>query len=395
MRNISRVMLFLMIKREPACGQRKILIIARGVESTLKSKADVVRRICALCKTYDATIVTASPAEFEAITPNATIIGIPQPKVRRSSIIFTLACWFILPFIKTDVVYLAEVYNAPSIFTLFRKRVICYGNTHPMQHILSVGKGRGIQSRVLGMINALLIRYCLNKCETILAISPLLHSAFAQYGVSDFRIRTIETGVPLELFARPEAHAIPQPCRFTAIYHGTITTERGLQIMIDGVQILSKTRRDFRIRLIGCDAKQMVSLPQILAEDGISDLFDLSEPVPYSMIPKELWSAQCGISLLEPNVYFSASPPIKVLEYMAAGLPVIANNLPTHKRFLENLTDSLIIDYTPEAFAAALQQLIGDDSLLRNLSGNAKLKSAIHSDSVPIQQLLRLIESMK
>lgn len=372
----------------------KVLVVAKGIESSRKSKADIVRRIEAICAAFDVTIVTTCSEECRLLFRNARVIGVPRVGLPKGSAVFMLCCWFLLPFLRSDVVYLSEVYNASAIVTLCKRRVLCYGNTHPMQHILSVNKGRKFTSGTLSGMYRLILRCGLKKCDLVLAISPQLHSTFLDFGLHECRVRTIEPGVPVREFRPPETHNPGRSGPFIAVYHGTVSLERGLGVMIDGARLLSRRRRDFMIRVVGCDASQLVSLRHTLACNEVSDLFELQATVPYSDIPEILWTAHCGISLLEPNVYFSASPPLKVLEYLAAGLPVIANDLPTHHSYLRHQVDSLIIDYDAVSFSNALERLIVDEPMRKDMSLSAIRKSVDYSDSESISRLIGCIYSL-
>ena len=96
-----------MVKRSPSLKEKKVLVVAKGIESTRKSKADIARRIETLCSTFDVTIVTASPKECSSLFGGARIIGVPLPDIRRQSTFFILSCWCVLPFIRSEIVYLS------------------------------------------------------------------------------------------------------------------------------------------------------------------------------------------------------------------------------------------------------------------------------------------------
>lgn len=366
-------------------------MIAKGIESTKKSKADIARRIEALCDSFEVTVVTSSRTECRNMFRNARIIGIPQLSIPKRSAFFLLFCWFVLPFIRSDVVYLSEIYNAPAILTICGRRIVCYGNTHPMQHTIGASQYVGPWSSLIYRLYGLIIRFGLKRCDLILAISPQLTDAYIAWGIRKSRVKTLEVGVSLDDFSPPNNLPDENIRPFVAVHHGTLSLERGFDVILGAAKILSDNRRDFKIRLVGCDNSVANKISEATSRFGITDLFEVHPPIPHSEIPQMLWSSHCGISLLEPNVYFSASPPLKVLEYLAAGLPVIANDLPTHHLFLENNSNSMIIEYTAESLAEALERIMDDPSFRTRLSQNALIAASGHSDSRSISRLLEYI----
>lgn len=93
--------------------------------------------------------------------------------------------------------------------------------------------------------------------------------------------------------------------------------------------------------------------------------------------------------MLEPNVYFESSPPAKVFEFLAAGLPVIANDIQTHTKYLSDGVNSLIIPYEAGAFADAMLRLIENPDLRKLLSENALKSAANLSDSGPLSTMVK------
>jgi glycosyltransferase involved in cell wall biosynthesis len=168
-----------------------------------------------------------------------------------------------------------------------------------------------------------------------------------------------------------------------------VALDRGRAVIIEGARLLGLKRKDFRIRLIGCDVNESELVRKTMKNAGLEGIVEMVPPIPHSDIPKELWSADWGISLLEPNVYFEASPPVKVFEFLAAGLPVIANDIQTHTNYLSDGVNSLIIPYEAGAFADAMRRLIENPDLRKLLSENALKSSSNLSDSDALSTMVK------
>jgi len=66
-----------------------------------------------------------------------------------------------------------------------------------------------------------------------------------------------------------------------------------------------------------------------------------------------------GLVTLHPIINYLDALPVKMFEYMAAGLPVIASNFPLWKKIIENNQCGLCVDpLDPRAIAKAIQYLV-------------------------------------
>lgn len=72
-----------------------------------------------------------------------------------------------------------------------------------------------------------------------------------------------------------------------------------------------------------------------------------------------LGSVRAGLVLLQPVERFKVAYPIKLFEYMAAGLPVIASDFPLWRQIVEDAGCGLLVDpEEPEAIAAAIRWIV-------------------------------------
>jgi glycosyltransferase involved in cell wall biosynthesis len=85
----------------------------------------------------------------------------------------------------------------------------------------------------------------------------------------------------------------------------------------------------------------------------------------------ELAAADVGISWLPDDRWSRGKCGLKVLQYMAAGLPVIANRVGVHREMIVDGVTGFLAD-TPQEWAAAIGRLSGDASLRAAMGAAAR-----------------------
>lgn len=83
--------------------------------------------------------------------------------------------------------------------------------------------------------------------------------------------------------------------------------------------------------------------------------------------------ARAGIVIYQPAANHLESQPIKMFEFMAAGLPVVASDFPLWREIIEGNTCGISVDPTnPEAVRKACQELIENPERAQKLGRNGK-----------------------
>jgi glycosyltransferase involved in cell wall biosynthesis len=151
-------------------------------------------------------------------------------------------------------------------------------------------------------------------------------------------IRNVPDLQPAEPTAETRRPGDP-PC---AIYFGAITRGRGLEQAIS----LVGRHPTLRLRLIGPEAWSYRSeLDRFARGLGVRDRVELLPPVPPDQATLVMASADVGLALIEPTcLSYRLTLPNKLFEYVAAGLPVIASNLPVMAEFVEQTGAGLTAD---------------------------------------------------
>jgi glycosyltransferase involved in cell wall biosynthesis len=126
---------------------------------------------------------------------------------------------------------------------------------------------------------------------------------------------------------------------------------------------------------------------------GLEDRVTVEAPVPHDRVPAAIAAAAVCVAPLgynERNVAQGCCP-IKVLEYMACGRPIVAANLPVVRELVRPDRDALL--FTPDDpadLARGLLAVLDDPALAARLGGSAAAHVRVHFTWQAAQQ--RLLE---
>lgn len=173
------------------------------------------------------------------------------------------------------------------------------------------------------------------------------------------RSRTTVVGnFPLHArFERASANGVFRPYAErpnTVVFHGVMAEARGTWDLLRAIELVPADL-DCRLRLIGY-AKQ----PELERRAALAAKIDLIPWQPFSEVLRELFAARAGVALLHPHPnHMDAIRSNKLFEYMAAGIPVIAADMPAWRDIVVGTGCGLVADpRDPAAIAAAIEHLL-------------------------------------
>ena len=152
------------------------------------------------------------------------------------------------------------------------------------------------------------------------------------------------------------AHTETRPSdRTQFIYVGGLTAVRGLWTMLDAVALLE--RDDVLLRLFGNTASGEENAR--LNEMALSRKVDFAGWGDRATIWAALKSSDAGLAILHPTPQYVDAYPVKLFEYMAAGLPFIASDFPHLREIVEKDDCGLLVDpENPHSVAKAMRWIV-------------------------------------
>jgi len=128
------------------------------------------------------------------------------------------------------------------------------------------------------------------------------------------------------------------------IYHGHVSKERGLDTLIQGCILAQEKVRDIELVIIGSGPYFEFLETSTIGHTWIKIL----RPVPYTQIQQYLINSHIGIVPLSDLKWWRLSSPLKLMEYIAADLFIIASDIRSHQEMKESFQDIQLFEASNE-----------------------------------------------
>ncbi len=156
--------------------------------------------------------------------------------------------------------------------------------------------------------------------------------------------------------------------RLIVLHIGALREQYGMQALLDSLAYIQSQEILYLI-LGGAPNDFLLQVEN----KGCSEQVEVIDFIPFRQMLEYLAIADIGISPLQPsekNTIYSLAR--KILEYIAAGIPVIVSDFPGYRELVEKYELGLIVDpENPQEIAAAVNKLARNDKLRRQMGENA------------------------
>nr|WP_042341725.1 glycosyltransferase family 4 protein [Calothrix sp. PCC 7507] len=218
---------------------------------------------------------------------------------------------------------------------------------------------------------------CLTAADLIITPSGVTGEYLQSRGVAPEKIRVIPNGVNLNIFTNDEHNHIDLFASPTLkmIYFGTLSPWQGVNLAVEALALVN---RDFPayLTVIGQGKDyQIKALNHLAKKLGVTDKLTILEPMSQTQLVEYIHTSDVILAPLTPNDrnLVQGCCPLKILEGMATGIPVIASDLPVVRELGEDGVHFLLVKPgSAKAIKDAVLQLQNDRELAKQLAINAR-----------------------
>lgn len=177
-------------------------------------------------------------------------------------------------------------------------------------------------------------------------ITPALRDEVARYGhIPPEKIVIWSSGVFTDIFTpvgQPTPDDWPKQSGFVFIYHGLLSNDRALTECIDALAILNDEINGAALFLLGSGSDQPC-LVEHARQLGVQDRVVIHGSVSHHQVPAYLAAADVGLVPAPNTEWFRVSSPLKLMEYLSMGKPIIATDIDAVNGALKGQGDVILV----------------------------------------------------
>lgn len=158
---------------------------------------------------------------------------------------------------------------------------------------------------------------------------------------------------------RRAASTPPGEGELRVVYHGGLADRFGVETLVQAVTLLRGRGEPVTLDVYGSDAEAAGKLAAFASEVAPEGVRVAPRPTPVEEIPARVAEADLGVVPTRQDGFTELLLPVKLLEYVHMGLPVVASRLPVIERYFG---DDLLLAEPGDAasIAAAIEGVRAD-----------------------------------
>jgi glycosyltransferase involved in cell wall biosynthesis len=249
----------------------------------------------------------------------------------------------------------------------------CYWMSYPMPQAYltiaarddgSVGGLRRIWLRTRGRLGQFLLdRLLVPRSDWLFVQTEAMERALRERGLAHDRVTPVPMGVDVDAVPAP-ARSLPDGLRGrpAAVYLGTLDRNRNPELLVDAARIVASRVPGFVMLVVGeADEPADRGWLRRYAEDtGAGEAVRFTGWLPYAEGLALARHAAVGISPIPRSPLTEVGSPTKAVEYLACGIPVVANDQPDQAHVLRSSGGGLVVPFSAEGFANGIVEVLRD-----------------------------------
>lgn len=341
-------------------GARSCIVITRFAREQ-PGYLDFSYRIRALAKIFRLTVVSDFPLkQAELAVDGVEYLVMPGGEGRSGWLRYLWECGKLLRARRPECAVLLHSAVAPVALLAPGIATALYWNEHPT-HFAAAPDEIAPFRRASRFLARWLLFQGARKATVVMPIGEAHRDDLLAQGCAPQRVRLFYMGVDAA-FDSAALHGLERrPDKVQAplelVYVGSISKERGRDIMLEALALANRESCIARLTLVGASDEELAYCREYARQIGIDNALNVRGRVPGTEIPACLQQADAGLCLWEDRPWWRFNPPTKLFEYLVAGLPVLASDIRTHTAYVADGRNGFIFRYDSKSLAKAIAQM--------------------------------------
>lgn len=295
---------------------------------------------CVSLVKYGYSVTLIAPILNGTIKDNVAILPIKLPKSRLIRIpVVAFKMWVKALNVKADLYHFhdPELLLCGVLLKLSGKKVIFDVHENVRLSFKSKHWLPKFFVPVIELVYFLMERFCLLFFDALV----FAEESYSKYYPAKINETVLNYPLPVKRFSSKKFSE-----DLKIIYVGGIHENRGIWQMLDLIEKLKQKGFKLHFDLVGqmWPANLRSNINDFLKDKKLEKEVKLHGRVDFKEVSDLIEKAHIGVSLIKPISNYKESLPTKIFEYMQHGLPVIANDFPLHKKYVELYNTGICID---------------------------------------------------
>jgi glycosyltransferase involved in cell wall biosynthesis len=209
------------------------------------------------------------------------------------------------------------------------------------------------------LFTLLLYRWILPRCDHAFVQSEQMRQDLSARDIDPGKLTPVPMGVAAAEFPAPAPPHAAEGAGLTLAYLGTLNAQRRLEILLDMLALLRQRQVGARLLLIGGgdEPEDLPRLQRRAAELGLTSQVEFTGQLRRDAALARVRQADICLSPFFPTPVLRSTSPTKLVEYLALGIPVVANDHPEQRIVLRQSAAGVCVPWGARHFARGVAWL--------------------------------------
>ena len=212
------------------------------------------------------------------------------------------------------------------------------------------------------LFSYILYQLVMKRADHVFVQSEQMKKDMISHGIPERQLTAVPMGVPSSMLEKSEG-LLNKPANShekKIAYLGTLARVRRIDFLINVLAHIKQAIPEAKLYLVGAgaDAKDEEFLKREAEKLGVSDSVIITGFLPMEKAWEEVADCDVCVSPFYPTPILNSTSPTKLIEYMALGKAVVANDHPEQRLVISESGAGICVPYDQSAFADAIISLL-------------------------------------